>query len=238
MGSYLFAELALSKYPGYSTILNRLRSDPSSIYLEVGCGLAQDVRKLVADGVPAAQVRGTDLQAGLMACGHDLFRDSESLPLGDSTGDIQGKNFMAADFLDDSDASPLMAWEGEADVVHASMFLHCFELPMQVRACKRIVTLLRPQRGSLLVGWSGGLSLAAGGPREEEVKGPLGQIGGIKQKNYLHDVASFRGMWEQVGKETGTKWDVKVIEEEIDDAGGRYFAGEEHRWLRFEVVRL
>lgn len=237
MGSYLFAELALSKLPAYPSILNRLKSDPSSVYLEVGCGLAQDVRKLVADGAPAAQLRGTDLQAGLMACGQDLFRDAEKLPLGDG-GDVQGKTFVAADFLDESDASPLRAWEGGADIVHASMFLHCFELPTQVRACKRIVALLKPRPGSLFVGRSGGVSLAAGGAREEEVKGPLRRIGGMKQTNYLHDVESFRGMWDQVGRETGTRWEVNAAEEAIDDAGGRYFSGDEHRWLRFEVVRL
>lgn len=238
MGSYLFAELALSKVPAYPTILNRLKSDPSSVYLEVGCGLAQDVRKLVADGAPAAQVRGTDLQAGLMACGHDLFRDAEALPLSDGMSGIQGKTFVAADFLDDSTASPLNAWQGGVDIVHASMFLHCFELPTQVRACKRIAELLKPKPGSLLLGRSGGVSLTAGGPREEEVTGPLAQIGGVKRTNYLHDVESFKGMWDRVGRETGTRWEAKVVEEDIDDAGGRYFAGKEHRWLRFEVVRL
>ncbi|KAG6357600.1 hypothetical protein INS49_013477 [Diaporthe citri] len=129
VGSYLFAELALSKLPAYPAILSRLKSDPSSVYLEAGCGLAQDVRKLIADGAPAAQLRGTDLQAGLMACGHDLFRDAEALPLGDVAD--AGKAFVAADFLDESDASPLRAWVGGADIVHASMFLHCFELPTQ-----------------------------------------------------------------------------------------------------------
>jgi hypothetical protein len=207
----------------------------------VGCGLAQDVRKLIADGAPAASLRGTDLQGGLMACGHDMFRDAEALPLwcggGDGAQNSIKSTFVAADFLDESGASPLKAWEGGADFVHASMFLHCFELPTQVHACKRIVALLRAQPGSLLVGRSGGVSSGAGGPREE-VKGPLGRIGGVKRTNYLHDVESFKAMWDHVGKETGTKWEVKVVEEEIGHAAGRYFAGEEHRWLRFEVSRL
>lgn len=237
MGSYLFAELALCKLPIYPTILKRLKCDPSSVYLEVGCGLAQDVRKLIADGAPAAQLRGTDLQAGLMAIGHDLFRDVEKLPLSDGSN-VQGNTFVVADFLDDSDASPLKAWEGSVDIVHASMFLHCFELPTQVRACKRIVAILRPQPGSLFVGRTGGVSLAAGGPREEEVRGPLGRIGGVNGTNYLHDVDSFREMWELVGRETGTGWKVEVVEDEVDEGGGKYFSGEEHRWLRFEVVRL
>lgn len=237
VGSYLFAELALCKLPIYPIILDRLKSDPSNVCLEVGCGLAQDIRKLIADGAPAAQLRGTDLQAGLLASGHDLFRDAEKLPLSDG-GDVQGKTFVAADLLDDSGASPLKAWEGGVDIVHASMFLHCFELPTQVRACKRIVALLRPQPGSLFVGRTGGVSLAAGGPREEDVRGPLGCMGGVKGTNYLHDVESFRGMWEQVERETGTRWEVEVFEEEIDEGGGKYFSGEEHRWLRFEVVRL
>lgn len=172
-----------------------------------------------------------------MACGHDLFLDADALPLSDGSDAPQNakSTFLAADFLDESDASPLRAWEGGVDIVHASMFLHCFGLPDQVRACKRIVALLRPQPGSMLVGRSGGVSLGASGAREEEVKGPLSQVA---RTHYLHDVDSFQEMWERVGRETGTRWEVKVVEEEIDDAGGRYFAGGDHRWLRFEVSRL
>lgn len=172
-----------------------------------------------------------------MACGHDLFRDSEVLPLSDGL-QSEKHTFVAADFLDESGASPLVAWEGGIDIVHASMFLHCFELSTQIRACKLIVALLKPKPGSLLVGRSGGVSLSSGGPREEEARGSLGQIGGVKATNYLHDVESFRAMWDQVGRESGTKWEVRVDEEEIDDAAGRYFAGEDLRWLRFEVTRL
>ncbi|KAK7724689.1 hypothetical protein SLS63_008526 [Diaporthe eres] len=150
---------------------------------------------------------------------------------------VRGNTFVAADFLDESDASPLKTWQGGVDIAHGSMFLHCFELPAQVRACKRITALLKPKPGSLLVGRSGGVSLATGGPREEAT-GPLGKFGGVKRTNYLHDVESFKEMWDKVGRETGTRWEVKVVEEEIDDAGGKYFTGEEHRWLRFEVVRL
>lgn len=172
-----------------------------------------------------------------MTCGHDLFLDADTLPLSDgSVADRNEKStFVAADFLDESHASPLKVWDGRVDILQASMFLHCFELSDQVRACRRIVALLRPRPGSMLVGRSGGVSLAAGGAREEEVKGPLSQVA---RTHYLHDVDSFQNMWEQVGRETGTMWEVKVVEEEIVDAGGRYFAGGEHRWLRFEVSRL
>ncbi|KAL1848354.1 hypothetical protein Daus18300_013636 [Diaporthe australafricana] len=111
---------------------------------------------------------------------------------------IEDKTFVAAGFLDESDASPLEAWEDGVYIVHASMLLHCFELPTQVRACKRIVALLKAWPGSMLVGRSGGVSVAVGGPREEEVKGLLGRIGGMKGTRYLHNVESFKEMWELV----------------------------------------
>lgn len=57
VGSYLFAELVLFKHPAYPDILNRLKSDPSSVYLKVGCGLAQDIRKLIADGARGLTAR-------------------------------------------------------------------------------------------------------------------------------------------------------------------------------------
>ncbi|EKG15214.1 hypothetical protein MPH_07548 [Macrophomina phaseolina MS6] len=44
VGSFLFAELALPTFPGYGGLVERLRDGER--YLEIGCGLGQDVRKV------------------------------------------------------------------------------------------------------------------------------------------------------------------------------------------------
>lgn len=185
------------------------------------------MRKLIHDGISPSAVKGTDLQHGLIEAGHDLFNDGETLPLGSS--------FIPADFLDESPANPLKQLEGAIDVLQASMFLHCFDMPTQMRACKRIIALLRPVPGSMILGRSGGV---CAGAREEQVQGPLGGLGATKRTNYLHDVASFKMMWDDVGRQTGTRWAIDIVQEKVQDAGRLYFGENDHRWLRFEIVRL
>ncbi|KAK6844515.1 Methyltransferase [Apiospora arundinis] len=232
VGSFLFAELVLSNFPVYQEILSNLQSGTWTRYLEVGCGLGQDIRKLIHDGAPKTSVMGTDLLPGLLESGHDLFRDADALPL--------GKSLFAADFLDTSDANVLAAagLDGTVDVIHATMFLHCFDRPTQLVACQRIVSLLkRDKPGVMIVGKQGGVANEALA-REYPVKGPMGQAGGVVRTNFLHNVDSFKALWEEVGNATGTRWSVKVEEEEVMDRGYLYFNEEEHRWLSFVIEKL
>ncbi|KAK8129683.1 methyltransferase domain-containing protein [Apiospora kogelbergensis] len=231
VGSFLFAELVLSNFPVYPDIVANLKSGTWTRYLEVGCGLGQDIRKLIHDGVPMTSVMGTDLLPGLLESGHDLFRDADALPL--------GKSLFAADFLDVSDNNVLgkAGLDGTVDVIHATMFLHCFDRPAQLVACQRVITLLKNQPGVMIVGKQGGVTKGASA-REHPVKGPMGQIGGVVRTNFLHNVDSFKTLWDEVGQATGTRWNVQVCEEEVMDRGYLYFDEEEHRWLSFVIVKL
>lgn len=231
MGSFLFAELVLSNFAVYPDIVANLKSGTWTRYLEVGCGLGQDIRKLIHDGVPMTSVMGTDLLPGLLESGHDLFRDADALPL--------GKSLFAADFLDVSDNNVLgkAGLDGTVDVIHATMFLHCFDRPAQLVACQRVITLLKNQPGVMIVGKQGGVTKGASA-REHPVKGPMGQIGGVVRTNFLHNVDSFKALWDEVGQATGTRWNVQVCEEEVMDRGYLYFDEEEHRWLSFVIVKL
>lgn len=221
----------MSTFPIYQTVLGNLRSGAWTRYLEVGCGLGQDLRKLIYDGAPASAVLGTDLLAGLLTSGQTLFHDADSLPLGTS--------LLAADFLDEGPENVLAAaqLDGSVDVVHASMFLHCFDRPTQLRACRRIVRLLKPQPGVMVVGKSGGVAATGKGGREEVAKGPLGSLGGVVRTTFLHDVDSFKALWDDVGRETSTSWEVEAVEEEVHDAGNLYFDENDHRWVTFVVTR-
>lgn len=231
VGTFLFADLALSTFPIYPTVLENLRSGAWTRYLDVGCGLGQDLRKLVHDGAPASAVLGTDLSAGLLTSGQALFRDADALPLGTS--------LLTANFLDEGPDNALAAaqLDGSVDVVHASMFLHCFDLSTQLRACRRIVRLLKPEPGVMVVGKTGGVAATGRNGREEVTKGPVGSLGGVAVTSFLHDVNSFQTLWEEVGRESGTKWEVEAAEEEVRDAGNRYFDESDHRWVRFVVTR-
>ncbi|KAK7920491.1 hypothetical protein PG985_008513 [Apiospora marii] len=231
VGSFLFAELVLSNFPVYPEIVSNLKSGTWSRYLEVGCGLGQDIRKLIQDGVPKTSVMGTDLLPGLLESGQELFQDAHALPLGQS--------LFPADFLDTSADNVLskVGLDGTVDVVHATMFLHCFDRPTQLRACQRILALLKNKPGVMIVGKKGGVTQTAEA-REHPVKGPMGQVGGVVRTNFLHNVDSFKALWDEVGRATETRWDVQVREVEVMDRGYLYFDEEEHRWLSFVITKL
>lgn len=231
MGSFLFAELVLSTFSVYPEIVSNLKSGTWSRYLEVGCGLGQDIRKLIQDGVPKTSVMGTDLLPGLLESGQEFFQDANTLPLGQS--------LFAADFLGASDDNVLSkaGLDGTVDVIHATMFLHCFDRPTQLRACQRILALLKNKPGVMIVGKQGGVSSTAEA-QEHPVKGPMGQVGGVVRTNFLHNVDSFKVLWDEVGLATETRWKIQVREEEVMDRGYLYFDEEEHRWLSFVITKL
>lgn len=76
-------------------------------------------------------------------------------------------------------------------------FFHLFDYETQKIVAKRIVTLLRPQPGSVLTGRHVGQEVAGKG----DDKTMLG---------YRHNEKSWKEFWEVIGKETGTKWTVEA----------------------------
>lgn len=81
-------------------------------------------------------------------------------------------------------------------MIHAASFLHLFNLQMQKKVAKSMVGLLRPVSGSLVLGRQvGGLT-------------PYERVREDGTTAYRHNDASFRKMWDDVGAETGTKWNV------------------------------
>lgn len=87
-------------------------------------------------------------------------------------------------------------------------FFHLFTWDQQILIAKRIVTLLRPQPGSLLVGRQVGKVKHSEGPE------PEGSLIG-----YYHNEESWRAMWGVVGRETGTRWRVHVVGEKWGETG-------------------
>ncbi|KAF4632853.1 hypothetical protein G7Y89_g5279 [Cudoniella acicularis] len=127
------------------------------------------MRKLVIDGVASAQVIGLGLVPKFHELGKQLFRDGDKLEF----------KFYARDILDDAaDWKPL---ERRFDVLHLTNFLHIWNWDGQIKAVERLVRLVRPRAGSLLVG--SGL-----GTTSDE---------------------SFAKFWKEVGDRTGTGWEVR-----------------------------
>jgi hypothetical protein len=157
------------------------------------------------DGAPSANMYGCDLRAEYFELGYELFRDAGTF----------GATFLAADVF--SDDSPLTATlAGKMDMVYTGSFFHLFDHTQQAQVAKRVVQLLAPRAGSLLVGRQVG-NVRAG---EYVVKGRKGDY-----SRYRHDAESWRAMWAKVGVETGTRWEVGATMEEWGDWRGSVTQG-------------
>lgn len=223
IGQFRFLDLNLSRRSCYPLILSRLLPDASALYLDIGCCVGQDLRRLLSDGVQPSQVYGAELRGDYVDLGYELFRDAATLPR---------DHFVTADVLDEGPGNGLERFEkeGGVDVLHLGMILHVFSTAEQKRVCVRAGTkLLRPKKGSLIVGQA-----------VAHVDGPRAFETWPGKKNVRHNVESFKKLWSEIEQETGLKFDVRA---ELDLGlsimdGKRLWDDEGSRRLIFEVERL
>lgn len=182
--------------------------------LSLGCCCAQDLRKLVHDGAPSENLWGAELKGDFLELGYELFLDRETLKA----------HFMEADVFDAE--GPLKQLEGKMDFVQISLFLHLFDLEGQVKACERIVSLMKTEKGSLILGQQIG-SLKTG---------PMA----VGSKMFKHNVESFEKMWKEVGERTGSEWKVNAnLDARLDAAqNNRPWIDTDTRRLVFEIERV
>jgi hypothetical protein len=91
---------------------------------------------------------------------------------------------------------PLKQLERKMDFIHIGLFLHLFDLEGQVEAYERIVSLIKPEKGSLILGQQIG-SLE---------RGPLTE----ERKMYKHNVESFDNKGKEARQRTGSKWKINA----------------------------
>jgi hypothetical protein len=170
----------------------------------------------VHDGAPSENLWGAELKGDFLELGYELFLDREKF----------GAHFMEADVFDTE--GPLKQLEGNMDLIQIGLFLHLFDLAGQTKACERIVGLMKPEKGVLILGQQIG-SIDAG---------PMDMSSGSKM--YKHNVESFKKMWKEVGEKTGTEWEVRA---NMDaglgiDQKKRTWDDPKSRRLVFEVERI
>ncbi|KAJ5448036.1 hypothetical protein N7445_002857 [Penicillium cf. griseofulvum] len=217
IGSFRFLDLSIPQSPLYPEILDRLKSGQK--LLDVGCAVGQELRQLVFDGVPSENLYASDLRQDFYDIGYDLFNDLDHLKA----------QFIVADVFDDN-SDLVKDLSDKIDIVNAASFFHLFNWNQQVLVAKRLVGLLRDKPGSLLIGRQIGL-VNPPPPEDEEAAG----------KHYRHDPATWKKFWEQVGAETGTKWEVETRMEKwagADKMMKDYHEGMDTFKLRFSVRRL
>lgn len=168
------------------------------------------------DGAPAEQLYGAELEAPFIDMGYELFRDKETFKA----------HFMVSDIFDMSDSRPLKELEGKMDIVHVGLFLHLFNWVEQVAACERIVSILKPEKGVLVLGQQMGTTTP-------------GHVNHGHRVLFKHDTATFEKLWAEVGEKTGTQWKVTAnLDEGLGiKEGKRKWDGGEARRLIFQVER-
>jgi SAM-dependent methyltransferase len=188
----MFLDLHMSQHPFYPTILSRFTNSPATRLLDVGCGLGQDVRKLVFDGVPAKQIYAVELKAGLISAGHDLFMD----------GGKEGITFLQGDAINDD----IRTWKKDFQIeegfemIHTGALFHLFAWETQLTIAKNLVELVHGKDEAVIFGWTFAAheaGLRSVGPNKEA-------------KVYGHNEESARRFWKEVGDVTGTEWEIEV----------------------------
>ncbi len=188
------------------------------MYLDLGCCLGQDLRRLYIDGVRPSQLVGLDLVADFNRLGYDLFCDADRFSF----------EFHALDIMEVNEE----AWQplrGRFDVIHMTSFLHIWSWEGQVKAASRISSFTKP--GSVLVG--SGLGSRTGGefPNLEGTG-----------TNYRQSEASFSKLWLEVSRMTQTKWEMSKILFKPMEASrmnmNQAWAEPDMGILYFEITRL
>ncbi|KAL9619571.1 MAG: hypothetical protein Q9160_005847 [Pyrenula sp. 1 TL-2023] len=216
-GLGIFLLPVLPRSPAYPLVLSTLKA--GGYFLDVGCHLGGDMRRLAFDGAPTDHMIGLDIVSH-WDLGFDLFRD---------TGRFKAQ-FVEADLLslvpqtgdrkdDDEDNANTKAFNllhGQMDVISISAVLHQWALEQQVEAAKRLVPLSSGP-GAMLLGYQ------IGNTEAQEIVMPSTVV-----PQFRHNPSSFRLMWEQVGRETGTLWKTEAKFLEWQDAG---WDTEDYAWM-------
>ena len=215
VGNWGFLRLNIADSPIYAEVVERIKK--GELYLDIGCCMGQDVRKLVSDGAPAENTFASDLKKEFWDIGYNLFLDKETLKT----------RFIQADIFDaDSDLKQL---DGKLSIVLAHSFFHLWDWDEQVKAAKRVIQLLKSEPGVMIFGRQGAMVAAGSFAFAEK-----------EQRVYWHNVESWKKLWKHVSDETDTELEVEASlgEEDLAKRNNSSFAPAGSRFMTFVIRRV
>ncbi|KAI0032330.1 hypothetical protein K488DRAFT_78529 [Vararia minispora EC-137] len=186
--------LMMSANKTYPLVLEKGRADPEALFLDVGCCMGTDVRKLLHDGFPGAQVLACDLLPDFIALGHKLYRDKDICPV----------HFFAADMYEIPLVAPIEPpipsnvplgeikkmsdLLGRLSFVYGGALFHLWDESTQHALALRFALLLRVDKPAIIFG------------RHQALPEPGYIDDGIKRVRYGHSPESWIRMWKTVFK--------------------------------------
>ncbi|KAI6005380.1 hypothetical protein EDC04DRAFT_2583295 [Pisolithus marmoratus] len=200
-----FLRMALVHRPEYQEVIKIGRERENAIFLDIGCCLSTESRRVAADGWPARNIVASDLkqgerldQLGFLELSHAFFRTSkETYPGHFIAGDALDPNVLTivpparglvqAPLPDLSSLTALSPLHGHCSVINASAFFSCFTEEQQLHVARGLAGLLSPVPGSLITGCHPGGT----------VKGnyPHGCLD-IKYDIFCHSPESWTELWD------------------------------------------
>lgn len=194
IGHYAFLEFSIGRCMNYDELLQRLQC--GATLLDIGCCFGQDIRKLVLDGAPAANLTGAELEQVFLDLGYELFNDKKALASKFVCGDIFAEGAYGLQ-------------DGSFDFVHAGSFFHQFSWEEQIESLTKCLRLLKPQPGSMLLG----RQIATVEPGV--VKHPALRSG----EAYHHSIDTWERLVAEIAENVGLEMDVVVDISEVKRDG-------------------
>ncbi|KAI1430391.1 hypothetical protein F5Y12DRAFT_723587 [Xylaria sp. FL1777] len=206
MGTFRFLDLDLARHEAYKEhVLGPLSQPavpgkPEPLFLDCGCCLGQDVRKLAADGVPPHRLWASDIEPKFIETGFELFRDGDKLP----RDHFLCPGNALADTEDPSE-DQLVILDNRVTILNVSAVFHLFDLDDQKRVADRCLRLLRKDTGApVLV-----LGAHVGSFQPERHQRRMGVAG----HRYTHNQESWEALWREVcGR---PQWKDRVVALEV-----------------------
>jgi SAM-dependent methyltransferase len=217
-----FLDLSMMTTDIYPEVLERIKHGEN--FLDLGCCLGQEIRKLVFDGAPSTNTYGVDLCEEFLAIGYELFKDKDRLQT----------TFIAADVF--AGFSRLTELAGQMNIIYTGDFFHLFNLEDQEKIAVKVIQLLVPQPGSLILGRQSGNEDPGEYLRSGDTSG---------RKHFRHNPQSWKEMWDRVGVKTESRWSVnanlRFLEfpsSAMDGMSTVKQNGEGPKGLRYHIKRL
>ncbi|PCH37045.1 hypothetical protein WOLCODRAFT_140696 [Wolfiporia cocos MD-104 SS10] len=182
--------LMMSANPVYPMVLEGGKKG-DTYFLDLGCCMGTDVRKLAQDGYPASHVLGCDLRPEFIELGYKLYADRDSCPV----------RFFASNIFDvpvsfsptssnetSISATPteLAQLTGSLTHIYTGALFHLFDESTQFAIALRLATLLKRESGAVIFGRHSGLEEAG------KIDDHLGR------NRYGHSEQSWPLLWKSV----------------------------------------